>query len=321
MIPFGTKFAIGLNTLENYKSIDEFDSFCKEYRDSIAFFYTQPIDVFSSIPGKTGYKINVSKSYEQLGTLVEVIRRYGLGIQLCYNNPYKLMPSKHYVNSLFAFQQKFGNVCSLVVSDSMAGLFGKYVPEMPLTYSYTNCIDRIRLKNLSHCNMIVLADKHIRSISYFNRLKDFYGVGIELLLNCGCHILCNKRCIPCICYKNQSRLIKERGLEWCLAQQTLLPSELDLYPNGNVDLFKLSTRIKNFSLEKVAYLIDAYSKHLSYKDLHISFDKEGDWSFFSGIKYLNDEVDANISNIDLDKVIDIKSHIWSNILGFDVKVR
>ena len=111
-------------------------------------------------------------------------------------------------------------------------------------------------------------------------------------------------------------LIDSKGIDWCVATQSLIPSELNLYPNGLIDIYKLSTRPS--TLEWMQAELDLYSGKKFLSDLDFSYFKPNFYKLICCTQAISDLLDDNIPNID--KVLEIKSEEWSNILKKDIRV-
>lgn len=143
------------------------------------------------------------------------------------------------------------------------------------------------------------------------KIKDKYNVKIELLLNNGCHFLCNKECDKCQFF--QKKRLTQISFEQALAEQSLLPSELKLYPKELIDLYKISSRpsYSNYLDSVLQY----YTSNISINELQKKIDlkKSQNWKLFCRLNplfYENTKQDINI-----EKVIDYKYQIWKNILN------
>ena len=308
------KFVIGLGPLTDYSSVKELDYFLRVYQKKIAICYIAAPFKPSLKDGKSTYVHYSEQAAQELQTELNLLRKYQIPIQLCVNNTQPYILTKSVLKSAQFFKEHFLVPDSMVITDKFIPAFLQKFPEIPLTYSYNNNLEKANLNNLKACDTVVIGDKRLRAIVFMQNLKQRYSLKIELLVNCGCHIKCNKHChFFNQCYRRQNQLISQKGLEWCLAQQSLFPTELNLYPDGLIDLIKLSTRNK-MSLTQIASLIEIYDRRpeiQKIKDLNLELGHN--WGYFIGIKPLTDLAE-HAQQINLEEILRIKSQIWSNIL-------
>lgn len=309
------KFAIGFGPLSDYQSTEELDYFLRKYYNKIAFCYLSSPYNFLLKETKSAYFSSKKENIESFSEEISLIKKYGIPIQLCinYTRPY-IMKSLVKKSTKF-FMDTFTFPESIVITDKFIPMISSEYPNIPLTYSYNNLFSERDNNNLQKCDTVVLGDKYLRSVNLMKYLKENNNLQIELLVNCGCHLKCDKKCsIPGHCKNMQKSIVNSMGLEWCLAQQSLFPSELNLYPEGLIDLIKLSTRNK-MPLSQIASLIEIYDKRCSIHNLQSLGLGEGrNWGYFIGIKYLTDEA-LKIGCIDMENILRIKSEIWSGILN------
>lgn len=189
--------------------------------------------------------------------------------------------------------------------------------EKPITYSYNNrSFDNNIIKQ--YCDRIVLGNKNLRNIKLFEFFHN-ENIQIELLLNNGCHNLCIRKCGQ-ECLQQQYILIEKYGADYCLAEQSLLPCELKLYPEY-IKLFKISSRPSDFNyLNQTLFY---YSNLISINDLKKDIDLSNinSWFYFNRLGNLNDYFTKNRLIIDINKIIDIKNEIWSKILNRNIEIQ
>lgn len=312
------QFLIGLSPLENYSSLDDFEKLCRNNSNLIRTWYTTAPYWFPMINKEKGAYIHENEEiHNSFQAELEIIKKYHQKIQLTINskNPlYRLLA----VPTTKRFIKEYSNIDSIVALDEFIPSLKKHFPEIPLTYSVQNNIPVTKLRNLDKCDTIVLGMQHIRSVGFMERLKRDYGVKIELLLNNGGHILCDKDCSKKKghCDMLQQKLVDRYGLDWCIAQQTLIPSELDLFPRGLVDYYKINSRPS--TLDYIQFQLDFYSKKLPLYRYPYDFTKGETWETFCGNHPMEKRLKGHI--VDVDYVLDVKSKIWSNILGRKVVV-
>lgn len=314
------KFALGLSPLNYYNNnIESFDNFCKLNNDKIEHWYISHPYTWRF---KEIYTANLREQEENFKKQLLVIKNNNQKLQFALNTNFDRLGVFEIPVILFLAldfkikYEKYKKVDSVVC----LGRYAKYIkwifPKATFTYSFCNNIDKLNTRDLKYFDTIVIGRKYLKNIEFMRTLKDKYNLKIELLLNCACHSLCNYKCFDDSCYKLQKSLIDSKGIDWCVATQSLIPSELNLYPDGLIDIYKLSTRPS--TLEWMQAELDLYSGKKFLSDLDFSYFKPNFYKLICCTQAISDLLDDNIPNID--KVLEIKSEEWSNILKKDIRV-
>ena len=188
-------YILGLSPLNKYSSLDDFEKFCRDYSNLIYMWYTTAPYWFPWISKEKGAYTHESKdTHKAFASELEIIKKYHQKIQLTVNNPNPLYKLGIATYTTKRFIKEYAPIDSIVALDEFIPSLKKHFPEISLTYSVQNNIPVTKLKNLDKCDTIVLGMQHIRAIGFMKRLKKEYGVKIELLLNNGGHVLCDKDC-------------------------------------------------------------------------------------------------------------------------------
>lgn len=312
------KFAIGLSPLNYYHNdLEAFDSFCKRNDYRIDHWY-------SSLPCAWKRKEikcdNLKEQKKNLKKQLTVINANNQKLQLAINadisSPF--IKTLYYIEILLykIFYEKYKKVDSLVASDEYIPFLRKVFPGIPISYSVQNIYSQTHLKNLKYCDTIVIGRKYLKNLKFIEEVKKKYSLKVELLLNCACNFACEYHCFNGSCEKSQAQQIEKNGLEKCVAWQSLFPSELKLYPENLVDLYKLSTRPS--SLEWMEEEMNLYSSNKSLSELDFNYHKPFFWKDICCTKSISSIFDKEIPR--LDDVLLIKSQLWSHLLGKEIHV-
>ena len=312
------KFAIGLSPLNYYDNdLEAFDAFCKRNDYRIAHWY-------SALPCTWKSKgIDFKSLREQKKNLkkqLDIIADNNQKLQLAINVdiPNRFVRFFYYIEMILykLFYEKHKKVDSIVCRAEYIPFLKKLFPYATFTYSIQNDFAKTKLKNLEYCDTIVIGRRYVKNLKFMEMVKKKYHVKIELLLNCACNFACNYHCFDGSCESSQQKMVDINGIDHCVAWQSLIPSELDLYPKGLVDLYKLSTRPS--SLGWMETEMDLYSSDKSLSELDFNYHVPKFWRHICCTTSISDAVTKNIP--DVEKVLEIKSNIWTKLLGHDVKV-
>lgn len=314
------KFALGISPLNYYNnSIDDFDKFCQDNNDKIEHWYVSHPYTWKF---KEVYTDNFKLQEYNFKKQLSVINNNNQKLQFALNTDFsKIGILEVFVVCFLALDfkikyEKYKKVDSVVCVDRYAKYLKKIFPKASFTYSFCNNLDNLNPKSLKYFDTIVLGRKNIRDLSLMYDLKNNYNLKIELLLNCACHSLCNNKCYDGSCKKLQNYLIDKNGIDWCVATQSIIPSELNLYPEGLIDIYKLSTRPS--TLDWMQTELDLYSGKKYLSELDFSYFNPKFYKLICCTEAISDMLDYNIPNID--NVLKIKSQEWTKILGKSVKV-
>lgn len=312
------KFAIGLSPLNYYNNdISAFNKFCRENDYRIEHWY-------SALPCTWRTKgIEFKSLREQKRNLkkqLTIIKKNNQKLQLAINVDIPFFPLKilFYIQILIykIFYEPYKKVNSIVARDEYIPFLRLLFPKATITYSIQNDFAKTKLKNLKYCDTIVIGRRYIKNLDFMKQVKEKYHVKIELLLNCACNFACNYHCFNGSCEASQKQQIEANGIDKCVAWQSLIPSELKLYPEGLIDLYKLSTRPS--SLEWMNFEMNLYSSEKSLSELNFNFYKPDFWMAVCCTNSISNEVKNNIPNVD--NVLKLKSQLWTNLLHRKVNV-
>lgn len=312
------KFAIGLSPLNYYDNdLNAFDEFCKKNDYRIAHWYSALPCTWKS----KGIKFkSLREQKRNLKKQLAIISKNNQKLQLAINVdiPDLLVRSFYYMEVILykLFYEKYKKVDSIVCRAEYIPFLRKLFPYATFTYSIQNDFAKTKLKNLEYCDTIVIGRRYIKNLNFMRRVKEKYGVKIELLLNCACNFACTYHCFDGSCESSQEDQVRKNGLEACVAWQSLFPSEINLYPEELVDLYKLSTRPS--SLGWMEFEMDLYSSEKSLSELDFNYNKPSFWKHVCCTTSISNILDKQVPN--LDKVLKIKSDIWSRLLYKNVKV-
>lgn len=297
-----------MSFLEDYQLLDKL---LKDYGNYIDTWYISPPfgDVYASRP----YLATDISNYKELQKQITIIKNYHKNIQLAINAINLVL--NHYninliENDFLTFCELFGTPDSIVCLDQFIPILKSY--NIPITYSYNNNYCVTKFKNLNDCDTIVLGNKDIRNLKFMAALKQKYGVKIELLVNNGCHFLCNRNCTQ-DCQKLQLKRLEVQDLITCLAEQSLLPEELNFYPNHLIDYYKISSRPSDYDyLNKT---LSCYTQRLSLEEICKIIDLRyiDNWKYFMRLIPLS-SLFSSEEKINLDLVMYKKEEIWNKIL-------
>lgn len=312
------KFAIGLSSLNYYNNdLNAFDSFCKENDYRIDHWYVGLPCTWKS----KGLKYrSLREQKKNLKKQLSIIKKNDQDLQLAINvdieNIFVLI--YYYIQILIYkfFYEKYKKVDSIVVRSEYIPFLKKLFPYATFSYSIQNDFALTKLKNLEYCDTIVIGRRYIKNLKFMRMIKEKYNIKIELLLNCACNFACSYHCYDGSCESSQRQQIEKNGLETCIAWQSLVPSELKLYPEGLVDLYKISSRPS--TLEWLQEEMDLYSSSKSLSELEFDYHKPGFWRLICCTNSISDVVAKEVPNVD--KVLFLKSQIWSRLLGREVRV-
>lgn len=314
------KFALGLSPLNYYDNdIQSFDAFCKRNDNKIEHWYVGHPFTWRF---KEIFTNNLREQEKNFKKQLSVIKKNNQKLQFALNTNFDKLGILEYLVVIFLaldFKlrfEKYKKVDSVVC----LGRYAKYIkpifPNASFTYSFCNNMDKMNTKDFKYFDTIVIGRKYLKDIEFMKELKQRYGLKIELLLNCACHSLCNYKCFDDSCYKLQETLLESKGIDWCVATQSLIPSELNLYPEGLIDLYKLSTRPS--SLDWMQTELDLYSSKKYLSELDYSYFKPNFYKLICCTQAISNLLEDNIPNID--RVLELKSKEWSEILKKDTRV-
>ena len=312
------KFAIGLSPLNYYNNdINAFDKFCKENDYRIEHWYSALPCTWKS----KGIKFkSLREQKRNLKKQLTIIKNNNQKLQLAINVdiPSPFLRLIFYIQIIIykLFYEPYKKVDSIVTRDEYILFLRKLFPDATLTYSIQNDFAKTKLKNLKYCDTIVIGRRYIKNLNFMRRIKEEYHIKIELLLNCACNFACTYHCFDGSCESSQKQQIDANGIDKCVAWQSLVPSELKLYPEGLIDLYKLSTRPS--SLEWMNLEMDLYSSEKSLSELNFNFYKPDFWKLVCCTNSISQEVEKRIPNVDT--VLKLKSQIWSKLLHKKVNV-
>lgn len=314
------KFAIGLSPLEYYNNdLNSFDNFCKHNDNLIEHWYCSPPWTWKFKKIKTtNYKVQKKFFKQQLNIINSNNQKFQLALNMKFKK-FKALESLYIFIIAIVYKllyEKYKKVDSIVCVGKSAKYLKIIFPYASFTYSFNNNLYKENPKNFKYYSTIVIGRKDIRNLSLMRDLKLKYKLNIELLLNCSCHSICNYNCFNGECEKLQDLLIRERGIDWCIAQQSVIPSELGLYPQGLISLYKLSTRPS--SLDYMQEVLDIYSSQDYLSNLDYNYSSKKFWKYICATNALNKRLDD--FKIDLNKILYIKSSLWSKELNKNVKV-
>lgn len=312
------KFAIGLSPLNYYNNdINAFDKFCKENDYRIEHWYSALPCTWKS----KGIKFkSLREQKRNLKKQLTVIKNNNQKLQLAINVdiPSPFLRLVFYIQIIIykLFYEPYKKVDSIVTRDEYISFLRKLFPDAALTYSIQNDFAKTKLKNLKYCDTIVIGRRYIKNLNFIRKIKEEYHIKIELLLNCACNFACIYHCFDGSCELSQKQQIDVNGIDKCVAWQSLVPSELKLYPEGLIDIYKLSTRPS--SLEWMNLEMDLYSSEKSLSELNFNFYKPDFWKLVCCTNSISQEVEKKIPNVDT--VLKLKSQIWSKLLHKKVDV-
>ena len=203
---------------------------------------------------------------------------------------------------------------AIVCLDHLIPYFKQF--NLPITYSFNNYFSATKLQHLKDCQQIVLGtSKYLHNLIFMQRLKEKYNnINIELLLNNGCHYYCDKICGD-HCEQNFYKRANQIDYITLLAEQTILPFELNYYPSNFISNYKISSRpISYQDLSKTLYFyIDCQQLSINKFLTLIDLTKSDNWKFFTRLTYLTKYI-KQFEPIDIMAIIDKKQEIWHNEL-------
>ena len=312
------KFAIGLSPLEYYDNdLEAFKNFCKKNDYRIEHWYCGlPWTWWTKKIKYSSYREQKKNFKKQL----QIIAAENQKFQLCVNIDLK----SKFLTLLFSlsvlwykwFYTRYKSVDSIVCRDEYIPYLRRIFPGVPLTYSTQNDFKETKFKNLKYCTTIVIGRKYLKSLYFIEKMKKEYGLKIELLLNCACNFACSYNCFDGSCESSQNTLIAKKGINWCVAWQSLIPSELALYPEGLIDFYKLSTRPS--SLSWMESEMDLYSSEKTLSELSFRYDRPQFWRLICCTNSICNAVTQEVP--DINEVLNKKSQIWSWLLKRQVRV-
>ena len=297
--------------MDSFGTWQQLEQICNNYQKYINTWYISPPFNYSYASRKGVLAIPTSKNINEIQSQLTIIKQYNQLIQLALNSlPLKKMDSSIILNDFQMWNILFHQPDSIVLLDELIPSFLNF--NIPLTYSYNNNYSQTKLKNLKFCNTIVLGNRNLRNINFMYKIKEKYNIKIELLLNNGCHFLCQNNCSICIPLQNK-RLTQINKYQ-ALAEQSLLPSELKLFPNNLIDLYKISSRPCSFlHLDNVLH---CYINQPNFQELNMALNLThiNNWNLFCRLQPILDQF-KNDEEINIDQVLEYKYQIWKNILG------
>ena len=322
-----TKFAIGLSPfLTEEDTLESLDSFCKRNSHRIYHWYLSP--PYSTWKFKEGKSLkDIRSRRKEFIAQLKVLKDNNQKIQLAINQPYFKYFSKFkwacWLGVILCildwklFYSKYIDIDSIVCIDSYVSTIKRFFPKTSLTCSFNSDLVSNRYKYISKFNTIVVGRQLLRNIDFLESIKKNHNLKIELLLNCACHPLCNFKCIDKqdSCYLLQKKLIRQKGVDWCVAYQSLLPSELRLYPEGLIDYYKISSRPSSLSwLEEE---MDFYESKNYLYDLLPKIPLNEVWQRACSTNAISRVLLEECPN--LNTVIEHKEELWKKALNTDVK--
>lgn len=300
------EIVIGLPSPE-FLSLEELDSICQTYGEKINYWYISPPFGMEYASRKS---VLYDFSIENIILLKEqfkILKKYNQRIELALNGRSLLRKDFEEIKEAFdVFCKIFGKPDSLVLLKEFIPYFSQF--NIPITYSYNNIT--IDEDVLHYCDTIVLGNRLMRDVELMKKLKNDYGLKIELLVNNGCHFLCNRSCGH-DCETLQQKAIEEKGKYQCLAEQSFLPHELKLIDNY-IDFIKISSRPATY--KDIVTNIDLYSSRASFEELQeiLPMDDIHSWRHFS--KLTNIIVPFRKEKVDYKQILKLKDAIWKGIL-------
>ena len=290
------KYLVGLPPLYNGNTLEKLDNLCKKYKDIIEYWYVSP--PFNPNFASRGhvYCSGTDKEINELKDEINVIKQNNLKIQLALNTTN--IDPKMAVDAYLRFEDLYGKVDSVVTMDDLIDYILPY--NNNLCYSYNNNVIK---DNVSKCNTIVLGNRNIRNIKLMYDLKNKYNIKIELLLNNGCHFYCNQKCTK-DCERLYNKRKEDVGFIRSISESSLFPYELKLYPNGLIDLYKISCRNSTFEyIDTVLY---------NYMDMSMNMNLIDDFYYYNRLVYLVKDV-KNFKPF-ISDVLNEKRKIWEEVL-------
>lgn len=307
------KIIIGLPSPE-FLSLEELEQLCLKHGDKIEYWYiSPPFGKQYSSRDKVLYDFSITNIIA-LQEQLNIIKKYNQKIELALNA--RNLLNYNYKEVEYAFElfcKIYGQPNSIVTLKEFIPYFNNF--NIPITYSFNN-IDYDK-NILPLCKKVVLGSKDIRNIKLMNFFKTEYNLDIELLVNNGCHFLCNKQCGQ-MCFELQQKSLALKDKYQCLAEQSLLPCELILL-NDYIDNIKISSRPATY--KDIDDMIVFYSNFYSFLDLErqIPLNQINSWRYFARLTNL-----LNLffkENVDYEKVLILKNKIWENILNYSIDLK
>lgn len=300
-------FYVGLPAMKFLGGYQNFEYLCNTYKDYIYMWYTTA--PFGQI-FHTRYNALVApieENFLELKQCISILKSYQQKIQFTFNNQgLAQMDISYSQEVLDGIIELYGKPDSIVGLDFLLPMLSLY--EIPLGYSFNNYYQKTKFKNLKYCDTIVIGgSQYLQNIKFIESIKNKKNIQIELLLNNGCHKYCNKDCTNC--KKNfLSHNQKDNYID-LMAEQILLPEELNLFPKNLIDFYKISSRPSNFDwLNKVLYF---YTQQISINDILQILDltKAQNWTYFSKSAVFIDYL-KQFEPLDLSAFLCKKEQLW-----------
>lgn len=287
------KFIVGLSQEMPGDTFRDFEDICATYGQYIKYWYVSPPF------GKIYQSRSVDYDLKNLLEKIKILRKYDQKIQLALNTE---VSPEELKAGFYSFKKFFGEVDSIVT-------LAQYIPllkdeNIPITYSFNNLKFDINL--MKDCEAAVVGRRYLRDLKTIKKLKQ-EGIKIELLVNNGCHYYCNREC-TLDCVRLQKKRIQEKGLMYCLAEQSLLPEELNFYPEELIDYIKISSRPSWLEYLRIC-LEDYINKSSSQNLLNIN-----NWHYYCRLRPLLDSFKAE--EINLREIMSIKKELWQKAYEF-----
>jgi hypothetical protein len=290
------KFSIGLSPII---SVQEYDSFFKQYSQYIDYIYFAP-----GIPGGENFTMipmtNLNGSWENIKNILDKAIEYKIKIKLILNcdegNYNDIMRIYRYLNK---YSIKVDNITTLK----------KYLKPVrllfPDAYLSHSCIDSLQTKNhIDNINKefseLTFRGASIKNIKLIEYAKN-KGFDTRLILNVGCFFSCTGCNIYC---ENKNKISKDDDINKLFALNTILPSEYNKYYKNNslIDNFKLASRSNN-----VLYffnLLDSYINNNQEKYIKENTFGYNLWNHLRNFASYYDKIDYN-------KVLEYKQEYWA----------
>lgn len=312
------KFAIGLSPISYYQNdLNSFKEFCHRNTSRIEHWYSSPPWTWWTKKIKLSGYLKERKAFKEQ---LKIIKEENQQFQLCANIDLRSPILTFFYCLTFIWYkivfEKYKKVDSLVCRAEYIPFLHRVFPKATITYSIQNDFAKTQLKNIEYCDTIVIGRKYLKNLNFIQKAREKYGLKIELLLNCACNFACSYSCFDGSCESSQKKLIEKHGIDWCVAWQSLLPSELALYPEGSIDYYKISSRPS--SLPWLESEMDLYSSGKSLSELPFRYDRPAFWGLVCCTNSIYQEIIKTVP--DIDQVLEKKSWIWSQLLKKDVKV-
>lgn len=312
------KFALGLSPISYYENdLNAFKEFCHRNGSRIEQWYCSPPWTWWTKRIKLKGYLKERRYFKKQ---LQVIKEENQKFQLCANIDMKSKLLTFLYCLTFIWYkivfERYKKVDSLVCRAEYIPFLRRLFPKASITYSIQNDFAKTRLKNIEYCDTIVIGRRYIKNIPFMKEMKEKYNLRIELLLNCSCNFICSYDCFDGSCQTSQEKVIKNKGIDWCVAWQSLIPSELKVYPEGLVDFYKISSRPSK--LRWMESEMDLYSSEKSLSELPFRYDRAGFWQLVCCTSSISDAVKNNIP--DVNNVLKIKSRLWSEILKKDIRI-